>query len=462
MKKTEYTETIIAPLTPVTGGSVALLRISGSKAVDYANRFFTGSDLSEKKGGRFFFGSLKDIQGEIVDEIVLSLFRNPHSYTGEDVVEISCHANPFIVNQIIQLFLNAGCRMAEAGEFTKRAFLNGKMDLVQAEAVAEIIAAQSAEGVKNSLSQLKGNLSKQINKIRSGIIRTASFLELDLDFTEEDLEIIHPKQVLDETEKTIDSINTILETYKQGTILSKGIDVLITGKPNVGKSSLMNALLNEDRVIVSDKPGTTRDIIHEETVIQSTRVRFFDSAGIRLTDSSIEAEGVERARNQFKRADVILLLVDGSEPLSFEDENLLKTLSQTYNQKTIVIKNKSDLNSESSTREKIKKLGLPNLSVSAKKRTNIKTIKDLVIRTSGKTSGDPQSGALLSNQRQYQKLIAAKEHLQKAAESIRENIGYEFAAVDLRAAIQNLSEITGEITTDDILNSIFADFCIGK
>ncbi len=462
MKKKEQTETILAPLTPVTGGSVALLRISGSRAIDIANRFFYGTDLSEEMGGRFFFGSLKDVQGRIVDEVILSLFRKPQSYTGEDVVEIGCHSNPFIISQISQLFIDAGCRMAEPGEFTKRAFINGKMDLVQAEAVADLIAAQSAEGVRNSLSQLKGSLSKQIKEIRFGVIRTASLLELDLDFTEEDLEIIHPKQVLGEIEQTIKTINTILETYKQGTILSKGIDVLITGKPNVGKSSLMNALLNENRVIVSNTPGTTRDIIHEETIIQSTRVRFFDSAGIRLTDSSVEAEGVERARNQFERSDIILLLIDSSKPLSFEDENLLKTLSRTHPNKTIVIKNKSDLGSDKTTIEKIKNIGLPNLSVSAKKRTNIETIKKHIIMLSGERTGNPQSGSLLTNQRQYQKLIKTKIHLQKASDSIKQKIGYEFTAVDLRSAIQNLSEITGEITTDDVLNSIFAEFCIGK
>ncbi len=462
MNINEQTDTIIAPLTPNTGGSVALLRISGSNAIEYANRFFSGTDLSDKKGGQFFFGSLRDPNGRIVDEIILSLFRSPSSYTGDDVVEVSCHANPFIVDQIIQLFLKAGCRMAEAGEFTKRAFLNGKMDLVQAEAVADIIAAQSSEGVKNSLSQLKGELSKQIQEIRTNIIRTASFLELDLDFTEEDLEIIHPTQVIKEIEQTMLSINAILNTYKQGTILSKGIDVLITGKPNVGKSSLMNALLDENRVIVSDTPGTTRDIIHEEIIIQNTRVRFYDSAGIRLTDSFIEAEGVERARNQFERADIILLLVDGSQELTYEDENLLKTLSQTYPDKTFVLINKNDLTTKSSTVKKIETTQLPSLSISAKKNINIETIKKHIIEKSGNNKSELQTGALLSNQRQYQKLKAAHSDLVKAVTSIKENIGYEFAAVDLRSAIHHLSEITGEITTDDILNSIFADFCIGK
>ena len=352
--------------------------------------------------------------------------------------------------------------MAEPGEFTKRAFLNQKMDLIQAEAVAELIASQSSAGVKNSLAQLKGSLSKKIKTIRSAIIHTSAYLELDLDFTEEDLNIITPPQILGEVHNTLIAIDEILGTYRQGKILSKGIDVLITGKPNVGKSSLMNALIGENRVIVSATPGTTRDIIHEQTIIKNTMVRFLDSAGIRLTDSSIEAEGVERAREQFDIADIILMLIDVSEPMTHEDSNLLKSLLQTYPEKTIIIKNKIDLGVNEKTDENLKTVENITISVSAKKKTNIEKIKTEIISKSGAGFQEQQTGSMLTNRRQFEQLKAAREDMEKATTTIKQGLGYEFAAMDLRSAAEHLSEITGEISTDDILNSIFADFCIGK
>lgn len=462
MKIKNHNDTIISSITPSVGGSVALVRISGKKAVEISNDFFPPKNLLKISGGRFYFGKLIDEHNATIDEVVLLIYREPNSYTGEDIVEISCHSNPFIIEKVIKLFLNSGCRLAEPGEFSKRAFLNGKMDLIQAEAVADLIAAKSEAVVKNSLLQIDGRLSQIIKNIKEDLIKTASLLELDLDFNEDDIEIIKADQIIDSVNSAYTKIDSLLKSYNYGRILSKGIEVLITGKPNVGKSSLMNALLDKDRVIVSEQPGTTRDIVHEDILVDNILIRFIDSAGIQITSDSIEAEGVERARKLFDNANIILLMLDISEPFSQDDRNLLKAISSFYSSKMILVKNKIDIKEDGSNLQYLEKKNFKAFPVSAINGDNVRELKDKILKKIFSIDKNISEEILITNERQNTALIKTKEALVNVKKGIENHFGYEFAAVDMRLAIDSLSEITGEISTDDILDNIFSNFCIGK
>jgi len=455
-------DTIISPLTPSVGGSVALIRISGPEAISRCNQFFRSKNLERIKGNQFVFGSLVDESAKMIDQVVILVYRAPHSYTGEDTVEISCHANPFIVNEILQLFTRHGCRLAEPGEFSKRAFLNEKMDLVQAEAVADLIAAKSKAAVENSLNHLKGELSRYVQAVKKELIEISALVELDLDFTEEDLEIIPPEPIIRIISNAEGKLEKLLKSYSQGTILKKGIEVLITGKPNVGKSSLMNALLKKNRVIVSEYPGTTRDVVHEETILNQVLVRFIDSAGIRFTDQIVESEGIEKAKEYFDQAQVILLVVDGSSELTHDDINLIQSVSATFRSKVILVVNKTDLQTHPETIRYIEKRKMKNILVSAKKATNIDKLKDMIIEHVYTLNQKKEEELLLSNERQKQSIEKALTHLRRTREGVLKGIGNELVAIDLREAINELAEVTGEITTDDVLNTVFANFCIGK
>lgn len=462
MKIKETSDTIIAPLTPAVGGTVTLLRISGTEAIAITNRQFNGIDLMSQPGGRFFHGQIINDKKEIIDDVIVYVFKKPNSYTGEDVIEISSHGNPFIVEEIIRLYLSKGCRMAEPGEFSKRAFLNGKMDLIQAEAVADLIAAKSKAIAKNSIRNIEGRLSQLITTIKDSLLNTAALLELDLDFSEENLEIITPDQVNKEIDQAIAEIDSLLQSYNYGKILSRGIEVLITGKPNVGKSSLMNALLERDRVIVSSLPGTTRDIIHEDIVINNVMVRFIDTAGIHLAQDSIEAEGVDRAIAMMERADVLLLVVDSSEELTTEDTNLLKTLSLMNRDQLILLANKIDKQVHQHTKTSLEKTGLLTVYISAKTGQNIQDLKELIIKKIYHLDQNLAEEILITNQRQFTSLEKTKDFLIRAKQGMANKVGFEFIALDIRNSIDCLAEISGEIVDDDILNTIFAHFCIGK
>ncbi|MHB2154298.1 tRNA uridine-5-carboxymethylaminomethyl(34) synthesis GTPase MnmE [Calditrichota bacterium GD2] len=449
-------DTIIAPISGLSGGSVHLIRISGTKAVEITSRFFSNSRFSQAEKNRFFYGQLVNEQNEPLDDVIVLLYRKPHSYTGEDVVEISCHGNILITEQIIELYLRQGCRLAQPGEFTKRAFMNGRIDLVQAESIASLISARSEKALKNAIQQLEGKFSLEIKEIKQDLIQSISLLELNLDFAEEDIEVIEDQQVLILINKIMKKIEKYLNSYQQGKLLLNGVQVLITGKPNVGKSSLMNALLEKDRVLVSDIPGTTRDFVHDEIYLENVLVKFIDTAGIRISDDKLEKEGIKRAEKLFSDVDLILFLFDASQPLDDEDFYLIKKLKD-FKEKVVFVGNKIDLNFLEENKQYLAER--PLLKISAKNRINIESIKDQIKKIIHKT--DTQQ-VIISNERQYGLLKKAREELKRAKNTLTQKTGHEFVAMELREVVDLLSEITGEITNEDILNNIFANFCIGK
>ena len=461
MKLNHNSDTIIAPITATVGGSVSVIRISGNLAIPITDKLFNGIDLSKQDGNRFFHGQLKT-KHEIIDDVIVLLYKSPNSYTSEDVIEVSCHGNPFIVEKIIKLYLESGCRIADPGEFTKRAFLNGKMDLLQAEAIADLIAAKSLKSVHNSLLQVEGKISTLIRSLKDELINTASLLAIDLDFSEEDLSVIDHDKIEETIQKTQDIIASLVNSYQFGRIINKGAVVLICGKPNVGKSSLMNAIIKRDRVIVSHTPGTTRDIIHEDVVMDNISIRFIDTAGIRITSDEIEAEGVNRSEAAFDKADIILLVVDISEILNQEDHNLLEKLKKSYPDSLIIIGNKKDRSVNNLTINELEKTGLPLIKVSAKTGEKIGLLEKEIINKLKSNNDILNEDIIISNQRQFDILNRTNEALNKALEATENKMGFEFIAVDMKNAIDLLSEITGEITSDDILNNIFSKFCIGK
>jgi len=459
---TKETDTIMAPLTSTAGGTVALIRISGPDAITICARFFQPHNLLESEGGRFFYGRLIKPDKAIVDEVLVYVFKSPNSFTGEDVVEISCHNNIFILEDIVQMLVEAGCRLAEPGEFSKRAFLNNKIDLVQAEAIADLIAAKSRASTRNSLKMLEGRLSKELKALKDKLIKMASMLELELDFSEEDLEIIADDELLRILNGIISFTKKLQTSYKNSRMLHKGAEVLIAGKPNVGKSSLMNALLNKDRVIVSSIPGTTRDLIHEDILMDDVLVRLIDTAGIRFTEDEIEAEGVNRAKSLLHDSDMVLFLIDLSDEVSSDEKEMLESLLNHVGERVILVGNKTDLKHNPHSKDFFDKSKAHKVSISAYDGGGLDSLKRLITNTVKKSFTQSQEDILITNQRQFNVLGRVEKGLTQAKEALNSKMSSEFIAIHIRDAIDALSELTGVISTDDILNSIFKDFCIGK
>lgn len=446
-------DTICAAITSYGIGAVSIVRVSGPKALEIGDNIFIGKHkLSDSPTHRIYYGRLKNN----IDDVLVSVFREPHSYTGEDSIEISHHGNFLITKKILQLLIENGARLAEPGEFTKRAFLNGKIDLLQAEAVSEIIQSRSDIAVQSARKQLDGLLSDKIKEIKDYLIEVIGLLELELDFVEDDIEFVDKKILIEKIENINNLIDKLLSTFQRGKFIYEGINVLIIGRPNVGKSSLLNKLLNDERAIVSDIPGTTRDIIKEEIFIEGTLFRFFDTAGLRSSSDFIEEEGIRRAKNLVEKADIIIHLLD----LDSLNDNLIDFGINASNKTVIKVLNKMDLITENDLIEIEKNSNL--IFISAKTGEGIDKLFDMFKNFIIDNQIYSEDVAVISNIRHYNSLKSAKEALVNAKQSLIDNQSNEFVAIDLRKAANSLKELTGEITSEEILNSIFSKFCIGK
>ncbi len=446
-------EPIAAVATPFGESAIGIVRLSGRGVLDIVKRFFkTTGDIKPRYA---HYGQFLNEKGEIIDEGIMIYFKGPRSYTGEDMVELYLHGNPLILQRVLEVLLRAGCRLAEPGEFTKRAFLNGKLDLTQAEAVADLIAAKTDLARRVALRQLRGELSKHITPLREALLELCAYLEADIEFSEEDIPTITKEQVLDTLSRVLDSIDRLLETARVGRFLREGIKLAIVGKPNVGKSSLFNALLREDRAIVTDIAGTTRDYIEETLNLKGIPVRLVDTAGIREATDPVERIGVERTLKKIEEADVVLFVVDGSKELSSEDEELFERVK---GKDLIVAVNKVDLGVKIPL-EKFE--GHSIIKVSALTGEGLKNLEEEILKKVGATVQEGLN--IYVSVRHKQLLEKAKEVLERFKEAYsKEDISPEIAMLDIREAADYLGEIVGAVTTEDILGNIFSRFCIGK
>lgn len=449
-------DTIVALSTPNGLGAIAVIRLSGNEAISIANNLFEGKDLTQVPTHTLHFGSIKH-EEEILDEVVASIFKGPRSYTKEDVVELSCHASPYIIEQLLQLTILKGARIAQPGEFTQRAFLNGRFDLAQAEAVADLIAAENKAAHGNAIRQMRGGFSGEIKEFREKLIHFASMIELELDFSEEDVEFASREELKALVNQLMVPINGLIKSFELGNAIKNGIPIVIAGKPNAGKSTLLNALLNEERAIVSNIAGTTRDVIEDVMNIDGVSFRFIDTAGLRDTEDEIEAIGVTRTREQMQKASVILYLIDLEQADLQETEKEINDL-QTERIPYLLIGNKADI-AEASIQEQI--LAAEGLLISAKNKTDLDQLKQALMKVVD-LEGLNAEVTFVTNSRHVSILRNTNEALERVIGGIDNQITNDFLAMDIRQALHHLGEITGEITTDDLLDNIFSKFCIGK
>lgn len=445
--------TIIALATPQGVGAIGVIRLSGIDAIAITQKAWRGKDLAAQPSHTIHYGHIVDGNKEL-DEVMVSLFKAPKSFTTEDVVEISCHGSPFILEQVLQLLINKGARMATPGEFTLRAFLNGRIDLSQAEAVADLIASNSTAAHDIAIKQIRGGFANQIKDLRTQLVNFASLIELELDFSEEDVEFVHR----DELKKLIGKIKTVLkpliESFKLGNVIKNGVNVVIAGKPNAGKSTLLNALLNEERAIVSHIAGTTRDTIEEVLNIDGVLFRFIDTAGLRTTNDSIEAMGVQKSIEKIDTADLVVYLYDVNTTAADNLKLEIKDLNIGV-EKLLVVGNKADLAASNLKNE------LTDLYISAKNKNRIVELKKAFVdKVIDKTFASQNT--IVANIRHYQALKNAYSSLHQVLTGIEAHITTDLIAFELRQALEYLGEISGEVTNDEILGNIFSKFCIGK
>ena len=457
----------ICAISTAQGGAIGVIRVSGPRAIETVTEIFVpigGKPLKERRNFSLTFGKIFSNGGEIIDEVLVSIFRAPHSYTGEDSVEISCHGSSYILQRVIHLLIEHGCRLAGPGEYTQRAFLNGKMDLSQAEAVADLIASSSASTHRLAMTQMRGGFSKELSQLRDKLLHLTSLMELELDFSDhEELEFADRTelaQIADDIERTV---SRLANSFSVGNAIKNGVPVAIIGETNAGKSTLLNALLNEEKAIVSDIHGTTRDVIEDTINLRGITFRFIDTAGIRQTSDVVESIGIERTFQKMSQADIVLWMIDSDTTLDIEKlkEEILPHCEE---KQLILLFNKCDMISS----ERLQALSIsfadvdaPKLFISAKHRTGLEELESLLVDTAALPEIS-QNDVIVTNIRHYEALIRAFDSIHRVQSGLQMNLSGDFVSQDLRECIHHLSDIVGEVSNDAVLQNIFKHFCIGK
>ncbi|CAM4394046.1 tRNA uridine-5-carboxymethylaminomethyl(34) synthesis GTPase MnmE [Flavobacterium terrigena] len=462
-------ETIVALATPSGAGAIAVIRLSGADAITIAAEVFesvSGKDISKQKTHTIHLGHIVD-GTKVYDQVLLSIFKGPNSYTGENVVEISCHGSVFIQQQIIQLLLRKGAKMAQAGEFTLRAFLNAKLDLSQAEAVADLISSDNEASHQIAMQQMRGGFSNEIAKLREELLNFASLIELELDFAEEDVEFADRTAFYELLTRIEFVLKRLIDSFAVGNVIKNGIPVAIVGEPNVGKSTLLNALLNEERAIVSDIAGTTRDTIEDELVIDGIGFRFIDTAGIRETKDVVESIGIQKTFEKIEQAQLVIYLMDSLKFQVSSSEFVveIEKIKNKYPLKEIlIVANKIDQLNENELQklhQELETLNLKQIYLSAKQKIGIDELKNQLLSLVN-TGALRNNETIVTNTRHYDSLLKALEEIQKVRFGLDNNISSDFMAIDIRQALFHFGEITGQVSNDELLGNIFANFCIGK
>ncbi|GFZ26530.1 tRNA uridine-5-carboxymethylaminomethyl(34) synthesis GTPase MnmE [Lactobacillus corticis] len=456
---TEF-DTIAAISTPIGEGGISIVRMSGEESVKIANRLFKGKDLTKAASHTINYGHIVDPKtGEMIDEVMVSVLLAPKTATREDMIEINCHGGIVVTNRILQLLLANGARMAEPGEFTKRAFVNGRIDLTQAEAVMDIVRAKTDKARDVAAKQMAGGLMQKIKDLRQEILNTLANVEVNIDYPEYDADTVTAKEMADTSKRVISEIDALLKTANEGKILRNGLATAIVGRPNVGKSSLLNYLTQSDKAIVTDVAGTTRDTLEEFVSVNGVPLELIDTAGIHQTDDKVEKIGVERSKKALKRADLVLLLLDSSQELTSEDQELLQA---TADKKRIIVLNKTDLGMKITPQELADQTASPVIAVSVLEKQHMEqleqTIKDLFF--SGIENSNEQ--VMVTNQRQTGLLAKAKGQLEEVISAVDNGIPVDIAQIDFTGAWDTLGEITGDSAPDELITQLFSQFCLGK
>lgn len=458
LSSVDASSTICALSTPA-GGAIAVIRLSGNDAINIADKVFVSKSnhrLTEAKPQTLHFGHLTNQDGEVIDEVLVSVFRSPHSYTGENAVEISCHGSQYVISQILKTFFQNGCRQANPGEYTQRAFMNGKMDLSQAEAVADLIASTNRATHQMAMSQLKGHFSDELALLRNQLLKITSLLELELDFSDhEELEFADRTELLDLAQTIDQRLSTLAHSFETGKAYKQGVAVAIVGKTNVGKSTLLNQLLKEEKAIVSNIHGTTRDVIEDTTEIKGVTFRFIDTAGIRSTNDEIERLGIERTYKKLNEARIILWLVD-EQPSRSEIQEMLENCED---KQVILVQNKIDIRT---IPDKLSTNNLSTIQISAKLGTNIDQLENLLYQKAN-IPEITENDVIITSARHYDALIHSKDSITRVIKGLKADFSGDLIAEDLRVCLDQLADITGgQITTPEVLENIFKHFCIGK